>query len=80
MSNISSNAWDETCAQMLALESPELLAQHFMQHGVIYALNFVLEHDADRSLITKMLVDARAMQDLISATAATRGLRIPSGG
>ena len=76
MSNIGNNsdAWHLTFEALIEMRARELNDQHFIHHGAVYALQFVLKYDADRSLIEKMLLDARTMQDLISATAATRGL------
>jgi hypothetical protein len=80
VSNIENNpeAWHLTFEALTEMKARELIGQHFIHHGTIYALQFVLKHNADRSLIEKMLLDARTMQDLIAATAATRGVRLVS--
>ncbi|GAB2914669.1 hypothetical protein GCM10027093_61540 [Paraburkholderia jirisanensis] len=80
MSNIENNpeAWHSTFEALTEMKARELIDQHFIHHGTVYALQFVLKHNADRSLIEKMLLDARTMQDLIAATAATRGVQILS--
>jgi hypothetical protein len=80
MSNIGNNAdaWDMTFKALNETSARELIDQHFIHHGAVYALQFVLNHGVDRPLIETMLLDARTLQDLISATAATRGLSIPA--
>jgi hypothetical protein len=80
VSNIENNpdAWYLTFEALTEMKARELIDQHFIHHGTVYALQFVLEHNADRSLIEKMLLDARTMQDLIAATAATRGVPLLS--
>jgi hypothetical protein len=81
MSDIENNAdaWDMTFEALNETGARELIDQHFIHHGAVYALQFVLNHGADRPLIERMLLDARTLQDLISVTAATRGLDIPAG-
>jgi hypothetical protein len=80
LSNIGNNpeAWHLTFETLTEMKARELVHQHLIHHGTIYALQFVLQHNADRSLIEKMLLDARIMQDLIAATAATRGVPLPA--
>jgi hypothetical protein len=80
VSNIGNNsdAWHLTFEALIEMRARELTDQHFIHQGTVYALQFVLRHNADRSLIEKMLLDARTMQDMISATAATRGLSLAS--
>jgi hypothetical protein len=81
MSNIGNNAdaWDTTFKALNETSARGLIDQHLIHHGAVYALQFVLNHGADRLLIETMLQDARTLQDLISATAATRGLSIAAG-
>jgi hypothetical protein len=80
VSNIENNpdAWTLTFEALIEMKARELVDQHLIHHGAVYALQFVLEHNADRSLIEKMLLDARTMQDLIAATAAMRGVSLLS--
>lgn len=69
---------DQLHALLLDMSGPELIAQHLVQRGSMFALGQLLELGASVDMVNQMLAGLRIATDHTEAVAKSRGVQLVS--